>query len=52
MNSRKRERYKAFSKKYNEVANKVYGKNRVKDNSYMNQQSREYLKNIRKLRGE
>lgn len=51
MNNRKRERYKAFSKEYNEAAIKTYGENRVKDNSYMSQQSKEYLKNIRKLRG-
>lgn len=52
MNNRKRERYKAFSKKYNEVAIKAYGGNRVKDNSYMSQQNKEYLENIRKLRGD
>lgn len=52
MNSSKCKRYKIFSKKYNEAAIKAYGGNRVKDNSYMSQQSKEYLENIRKLRGD
>lgn len=52
MNNRKRERYKVFSKQYNEAATKAYGENRVKDNPYMSQQNREYLENIRKLRGD
>lgn len=52
MNNRKHERYEAFSKKYNEAATKAYGENRVEDNSYMSQQNKEYLENIRKLRGD
>lgn len=52
MNNRKRERYKALSRQYNEAAIKAYGGNRVKDNPYMSQQSKEYLENIRKLRGD
>lgn len=52
MNSNKHERYKALSKQYNEAAIKTYGANRVKDNPYMSQQNREYLENIRKLRGD
>lgn len=52
MNNRKHERYKALSKRYNEASIKAYGVNREKDNSYMSQQNKEYLENIRKLRGE
>lgn len=52
MNNRKHERYKVFSKKYNESATKAYGGNRMKDNPYMSQQSKEYLENIVKLRGD
>ena len=52
MNSRKRERYKAFSKQYNEAAIKAYGENRGKDNPYINQQNKEYLENVEKFRGE
>ena len=52
MNSSRCKRYKTLSKKYNEVATKAYGENRVKDNPYMSQQNREYLENIRKLRGD
>lgn len=52
MNNRKRERYKAFSKRYNEASIKAYGENREKENPYVSQQSKEYLENIRKLRGD
>lgn len=52
MNSSRCKRYKALSKQYNEAAIKAYDGNRVKDNSYMSQQNKEYLENIRKLRGD
>lgn len=52
MNNQKYERYKTFSRQYNEAAIKAYGENRGKDNSYISQQSKEYLENISKLRGE